>query len=125
MVANKCDDAALEEDFEVLYELLGDGWPLVAVSATQGRHFEALGQAIFDQLALMRVFARPPGREVDRTAPFVLTRGSTVADFAAKVHKDFLEQFKSARVWGSGAFDGQVVSRDHVLADGDIVELRM
>jgi ribosome-interacting GTPase 1 len=55
----------------------------------------------------------------------VLARGSTVADFAAKVHKDFLEQLKSARVWGSGAFDGQVVSRDHVLADGDVVELRL
>ena len=125
VVANKCDDAALDEDFAVLHELLGAEWPLVAVSATRSRGFEALGQAIFDQLALIRVFARPPGREVDRTAPFVLARGSTVADFAAKVHKDFLEQLKSARVWGSGAFDGQTVSRDHVLADGDVVELRL
>lgn len=124
VVANKCDHEALDEDFAVLCELLGDAWPLVPVSATQGRHFEALGRAIFDRLALMRIYSRPPGQEVDRTAPFVLARGSTVADFAAKVHKDFVEHFKSARVWGSGAFDGQIVSREHVLADGDIVELR-
>ena len=26
-------------------------------------------------------------------------------------------------VWGSGAFDGQTAHRDHVLADGDIVEI--
>jgi len=125
IVVNKCDDETLEEDFAVLHELLGGDWPLVAVSATHGRHFEALGQAIFDQLALIRVFSQPPGRDADLTAPFVLPRGSTVADFAAKVHKDFLEQLKSARVWGSGAFDGQAISRDHVLADGDIVELRL
>jgi len=30
---------------------------------------------------------------------------------------------KSARVWGSGAFDGQTVGRDHVLRDKDVVEL--
>ena len=28
-----------------------------------------------------------------------------------------------ARVWGSGAFEGQTVQRDHVLADGDVVEI--
>jgi len=28
-------------------------------------------------------------------------------------------------VWGSAAFDGQLVGRDHALADGDVVELRI
>jgi len=32
---------------------------------------------------------------------------------------------KTARVWGSAAFDGQSVGRDHVLSDGDLVELRI
>jgi len=27
-------------------------------------------------------------------------------------------------VWGSAAFDGQMVSRDYILQDGDVVELR-
>ena len=31
------------------------------------------------------------------------------------------EQF--AKVWGSARFDGQRVERDHVLEDGDVVEL--
>jgi ribosome-interacting GTPase 1 len=57
--------------------------------------------------------------------PFVLPRESTVGEMAAKVHQDFFHQLKSARVWGSGVFDGQMVGRDHVLADGDVVELRM
>jgi len=28
-------------------------------------------------------------------------------------------------VWGSADFDGQMVARDFVLADGDVVELRL
>jgi hypothetical protein len=45
-------------------------------------------------------------------------------EFAGKVHKDFLDNLKSARVWGSTSFDGQMVSRDYVLEDGDVVELK-
>ena len=39
------------------------------------------------------------------------------------VHRDFAEKLKSARIWGTGVFDGQTVQRDHVLHDRDIVEL--
>ena len=41
------------------------------------------------------------------------------------VHLDFLENLKTARVWGSATRDGQMVSRDYILHDGDIVELRI
>ncbi len=56
-------------------------------------------------------------------SPFTVPIGATVLDFANHVHKDFSEGFKSARVWGSTKFDGQVVQRDHVLVDGDVAEL--
>jgi ribosome-interacting GTPase 1 len=48
------------------------------------------------------------------------------------VHKDFLTGLKSSRVWGSplspgpsgsAKYPGQSVERDHLLADGDVVEL--
>nr|NIU62458.1 TGS domain-containing protein [Stutzerimonas stutzeri] len=52
-------------------------------------------------------------------------KGSTVGEFAGKIHQDFAEKLKSVRVWGSAAYDGQMVSRDHVLEDGDVVELRI
>jgi hypothetical protein len=55
----------------------------------------------------------------------VLKRGSTVEELAGKVHRDFLERLSSARIWGKDVFDGQKVGRDHVLQDGDVVELRM
>jgi ribosome-interacting GTPase 1 len=73
----------------------------------------------------MRIYSKPPGKEPDLSTPFVLKRGGTVGDLAAKVHKDFVEKLKTARVWGSGVYEGQLVSRDHVLQDGDVVELHI
>jgi ribosome-interacting GTPase 1 len=125
VVVNKCDDQSLDGDFAALCELLQDDWSLVPVSAASGRNLEQLKQTVFEWLDIIRVYAKPPGREPDFTAPYVLSQGSTVEDFAGQVHKDFTENLKSARVWGKGVFDGQLVARDHVLHDGDVVELRI
>lgn len=125
VLVNKNDDESSDGDFEVLCELLEDDWPLLPVSATTGRNLERLKQVLFEQLEIIRVYSRPPGKEADLSAPFVLKKGSTVADFAGKVHQDFLEKLKTARVWGSAVYDGQMVGRDHVLHDGDVVELRI
>jgi small GTP-binding protein len=124
VLANKCDDERCEEDFEVLCELLEGEWPLLPISVTTGRNIEQMKRAVFDRLGVMRVYAKPPGQEPDLGAPFVLDKGSTVEEFAAKVHRDFVLNLKSARLWGSGTYDGQMVGRDHVLHDGDIVELK-
>jgi ribosome-interacting GTPase 1 len=124
VVVNKYDDEQFREDYEILQELLGDGWPLLPVSAVTGHNLDLLQHSVFERLNLIRVYSQPPGKEPDRTKPFVLDKGSTVEDFAAKVHHDFFDQLKSARIWGSGAFQGQMVGRDHVLREGDVVELR-
>ncbi len=124
VAANKADAPEQDEDVEVLRELLGESWPIVPISATTGRHVEAFKWTLFDRLGIIRIYAKPPGKEADLTAPFVMHRGGTVEQFAAKVHQDFVARLKSARVWGTGVYDGQPVPRDHVLHDGDIVELR-
>lgn len=125
VVANKCDDEASDELCEVFEGLLEGDWPLVPVSTTTGRNLELLKRAVFDQLGIIRVYSKPPGKKPDLDRPFVLPKGSTVQDMAVKVHRDFLDNLKAARVWGSADFDGQMVARDYVLADGDVVELRI
>jgi ribosome-interacting GTPase 1 len=125
IVVNKCDDEKADADFAVLCELIEEKWPMVPVSASTGRNFDSFKRAVFDRLEVIRVYAKPPGKEADLSRPFVLKKGSTVEEFAGKVHKDFLDSLKSARVWGSATHDGLMVSRDHVLQDGDIVELRI
>jgi ribosome-interacting GTPase 1 len=125
VVVNKHDDEGTDEDLEVLRELLGEEWSLLPVSASTGRGVERFKRTVFELLDVIRIYARPPGREPDMSAPFVMKAGGTVEDFAGQVHHDFLEKLKSARVWGSAVHDGQMVGRDHVLQDGDVVELRI
>lgn len=125
LVVNKCDDESLDEDFEVFCELVGEDCIAIPVSATTGRNFDRLQQIVFEKLDIIRVYSKPPGEDPDLNRPYVMKKGSTVEELAGKVHKDFLKNLKSARVWGSGAFEGQMVSRDYVLQDEDIVELKI
>lgn len=125
VVVNKNDDKGSDEDYEVLCELIGGQWHLIPVSATTGRHFDRLKQIVFDQLEIVRIYSKPPGQPPDLDEPFVVTKGCTIQELAGQIHKDFGERLKSARVWGSAEHDGQMVSRNYVLHDGDVVELRL
>ena len=126
VLANKNDDESTDENFEIFRELLEDDWSLLPISAATGRNLERLKQVVFERLEIIRVYSKRPRREPELSAPFVLKKGSTVAEFAGKVHQDFFERLKAVRVWGSATvYDGQMVRRDHVLHDGDVVELRI
>lgn len=125
VLINKCDDESWDEICQVFQELLTEEWSILAVSVKTGRNLDQLKQALFDALGLVRIYSKAPGRAPDLGTPFVLREGATVEDFAGRVHKDFLTKLKFARVWGSTEFAGQMVQRDYVLRDGDIVELRI
>ncbi|MGD8634125.1 MAG: 50S ribosome-binding GTPase [Anaerolineales bacterium] len=124
-LVNKCDDESMLADYHVFCELLDQDWPSLPISAKTGFGVDAMKQLVFDTLDIIRIYSKAPGKSVDSNSPFVMKTGSTVEEFAAKVHQDFAEGLKSARIWGSGDFEGQLVSRDYVLHDGDILELRI
>jgi hypothetical protein len=123
LVGNKLDAAGAADDLAILKELYGARFPILALSAETGEGLEALRRALFELLELVRVYTKSPGRKLELTAPYVLKRGSRLIDLAAHVHHDFLTQLKYARVWGHGKFEGQMVNRDYLLVDKDVVEL--
>jgi hypothetical protein len=125
VLANKTDDETCDEYYQIFCELLEDEWPLLPISVVTGRNFDRLKAMIFQKLNIIRVYSKAPNKDPDFSTPFVLKAGDTVDDFAGKVHKDFVEQLKFAKVWGHGVYDGQMVKRDHVLHDGDVVELHI
>jgi ribosome-interacting GTPase 1 len=126
VLANKCDDAEGDENFEIFRQLLEGECPMVPISVTKERNIETLKQAIYRKLNIIRVYSQAPGEQAKMHLPFVLPIGSTVEEFAGNVHQDFAKSMKSARVWGKSAvFPGQTVSREHILQDGDIVELNI
>jgi ribosome-interacting GTPase 1 len=129
LVANKADDEAADIRLELARDAtIGMGatpFPMIVVSAEKGTGLEELRKAIYDLLGVMRIYTKQPGKPADMSSPFTCPIGSTVSEFAGHVHKDFEEKLKSARVWGTGAFDGQTIGRDHVLHDKDVVELHV
>ena len=125
VIVNKDDDDKFDEDFKVFKELLEIKLPLLPISVTNRRNFDKLKNQIFDSLEIIRIYSKPPGKEPDLTKPFILNKGNTVEELAGKVHHDFQQKLKTARVWGSNVYDGQLVGKDHILHDKDIVELHL
>ncbi len=85
--------------------------------------YQDLRNAIWTKLGLIWVRTKMPGKKAD-WPPVALPKGSLVKDLASKVHKDFVSQFKYARIWGSSVkHEGLTVGLDHTLAEGDIIEI--
>lgn len=125
VLGNKCDLPASKENWDVLQELYSARWPMLAVSAVQGHNLEPLRHALYLLLDIVRVYTKAPGKKPDLTAPFTMPRGSTVVAVAAAVHKDFATHLRFARIWGTEKYDGQMVQRDYVVQEGDVIELHM
>jgi len=84
-----------------------------------------LKERIFLMLGKIIIYTKKPGEKVDFKDPLVLDSESKVTDACKSIHKSIYKGIKCARVWGSTKFDGQVVSKDYVLQNGDIVEFMM
>ena len=93
------------------------------VEETRLQHPALFPQKLVERL--IRIYTKQPGKKFVRGDPFTLPTGSTLFELTTLVHKDFAEGLKSAKIWGTGVFDGQTVKRDHVLHDRDIVELHL
>ena len=100
-------------------------YPVLCLSAKEEQNLDALKEGIFSVLGKIRAYPKAPGKQADLNDPVILPKGSTVLDFASQIHKDFLTKLKFARIWSREKYDGQMVQRDYVLQDGDIIELRM
>ena len=125
LIANKSDLDPDPGEVETLEELLGLRYPALTVSAKTGDGLDEIGPFLFRALEIVRVYTKTPGKPAENDKPFTVRRGGTVLDVARLVHKDIAEDLKFARMWGTEVFDGQQVGPDHVVTDGDLVELHV
>ena len=99
--------------------------PVIVASAKWRKGFEKLGEIFFNELELIRIYTKQPNGQVS-DKPLILKKGSTVLDVAKSIHKKFVENFLYAKIWGPSAkYPGERVGLDHVLHDGDIVEIHV
>lgn len=123
VVVNKLDRPGDQENFDIFLELTGITLPCISISTRTGRNIMAFLNMLYDISGVIRVYTKRPGKEPDRTAPFVIPRGSTLMDLAGNIHNDFVNKLKYARIWGRTVRDGQMVQRDYVMQDGDVAEI--
>ncbi len=125
IIGNKLDLDNDKVNYQLLLNSPKDSLPVIAISAIEGTGLDELKLKIYQMLDIIRVYTKAPGQKADLTDPIVLPKGSTLNDAAATVHKDFAANLKYARIWGSGKHDGIMVKREHILEDGDVIELHL
>ena len=125
LVVTRGDDPDLDARLEFWHELASSEIPEVRVEFDRTESREALRDEIFQSLGVIRVYTKAPGKPAVYEEPFALRAGGTIEDLAERVHHDLSNGLKFARVWGEGVHDGQSVGRDHVLHEGDMVELHV
>jgi len=98
----------------------------LSISAEKRVNIDKLKDLIFESLKFIRIFCKEVGKKADMEVPLIMTTPCNVEDVCNKLHRDFLNKFKFAKVWGKSAkFPGQTFSLKHKLADEDIVEIHL
>lgn len=124
IVANKLDSSSAKENIRKLSEYSGPKPALIAVSCETREGLEQVGDALLRALEIIRVYTKEPLDEEPSPEPFVLPRGSRAIELAKQIHSGLAQNFAYARVWGpSSKFGGERVGENHVLEDGDVIEI--
>ncbi|MCX8170139.1 MAG: TGS domain-containing protein, partial [Candidatus Methanomethyliaceae archaeon] len=101
------------------------GKEAIGISTVTEEGLSKIGELLFKILGIMRVYTKEPNGEIAKK-PIIVPVGTKVIEIAKIVHSHLYKNFKYAKVWGKSVnYDGERVGEDHVLMDGDIVEIRI
>ncbi|OYT55623.1 MAG: GTP-binding protein [Candidatus Hecatellales archaeon ex4484_218] len=124
ILANKIDLKNSNEKLENLKRMVEGKIRILPVSCKTGEGLEKLGFEIFSLLDILRVYTKHPAKKEPSTEPIILKNGATVLDVAKEIHSSLYKKFGYAKIWGPSAkYEGEKVGGDHMLMDGDIVEI--
>jgi len=121
MLINKFDQAYPGLEEEVRKKVGRDYFRL---SVVQDKGVEDLKELIYQKLGFIRIYMKPQGKKADMDVPLVILDGSSVGTVCEHLHRDFVERFRFAYVWGRSAkYPGQLVGLHHELQDEDILTI--
>jgi ribosome-interacting GTPase 1 len=120
VLVNKIDVAGAERKLRTLREAFTP-LTLITVSAVLKLGVENIPQRVYEALKIIRVYTKRP-RQPPVEKPMIMREQSTVGDAAKMIHKDFYNDFKYARLWGSSMYPGERVGLNRVLQDKDVLE---
>lgn len=93
------------------------------ITATSDKSVDEIRNTIWNILDFILVYTRDHGR----LSPMALKRGSKLKEFAFRIHKDFVKNFRFAQVWRrrNGVMRKIQAGLEYNLEDGDAIELYM
>ncbi len=123
VIINKSDLMKTPISEEEITRVVGHNrW--ILISAKNQEHINDLRLKIFKELNLMKIILKPPKEEADTHEPIIMHTGDTIRNLCERLHKDFIEQFRYAMVWGkSAAHPKKYVNLDQPLNDEDTVSV--
>lgn len=121
IIINKIDNAkiVIEDIKKVITDI-----PIICTSCKNLTGIDMIGKTIFRTLEIIRVYTKKPLEKEPFKKPFIGRKGITILDLAKSIHSEFCKKFLYARIWGPSAkYPGEKVGLNHILEDGDIVEI--
>lgn len=121
LVGNKID---LEKGKEIFEKIKSD-LKIEGISALKKIGLEDLKKEIFDLLEIIRIYTKGPGKEPNFSQPFILKKGAKLIELASQIHESLAQNFKYAKLFKKELKKPQIVGKDYILEDGDIIEIRV
>jgi len=86
------------------------------------KDFKNIKKIIWKNLGLIKVFTKARGKGIG--GAMALKKGAKIRDAGNKIHKDFIKDFKFARLWRDGSIPGKIIGLNYKLKEKDIIEFR-
>lgn len=125
LVGNKIDLEKGKENLEKIKDL-----KIKAISVLKKVGLEDLKKEIFDLLEIVRIYTKAPGKEPNFSQPFILKKGTRLIELASQIHQSLAQNFKYAKLFSRldsqhlNKKKPQIVGKDYLLKDQDIIEIR-
>ncbi len=123
IVVTHADNADWPLRLDLLRETSAADLPVLPADLANSSMHQPLGRALFSLLGLIRIFTQRPGESPEMNTPLTVSHGGTVEDLALQIHEDLAAGMRFAKVWSRHRSAVEIVGREYVLSDGDVVEL--
>ncbi|OQV12091.1 Developmentally-regulated GTP-binding protein 2 [Hypsibius exemplaris] len=118
-VYNKVDQISLEE-----IDRLAHTPNSIVISVQMKLNLDYLLEMMWENLDLLRIYTKKPGKHPDFTDSIILRRGATVEHVCHSVHRTLAAQVKYALVWGTSTkYSPQRVGLSHKMEDSDVIQI--
>jgi len=96
----------------------------IAISAEKGEGIKQLKELVYEKLGLINIYTKRKGEDADLEEPLVVRKGIKIGEVCERLHRDLRKDFRYAMVWGKSVkHQPQKVGVNHVLVDGDVIQI--